>query len=119
MTASINARRRWQFGLAVLGVLMGTPLAHGQMGAVFTSAGATNRSMAGASVAAPLSATGAVFWNPATTVALESSQVELGAELLYPQSKLSSSVPAGSLAPGFPPVTVAGSTWAENGVFPL
>jgi long-chain fatty acid transport protein len=74
--------------------------------------------MGGASVAAPLDATGALFWNPATTSALPNS-IDFGVELLYPHTELSSRLPANALGPGLPPIPLAGSDSGDNGVFAL
>src|SRR5262249_55763779 len=66
-----------------------------------------------------LDATGALYWNPASTSGLERTEVELGLELVYPQQTLSSSVPGGAIAPGIPPLPLAGSTRSDSGVSPL
>jgi long-chain fatty acid transport protein len=65
--------------------------------------------MGGASAAAPLDAIGAIFWNPATTSGLGSSQLGFGVELLFPQARMSSSLPIG----------FSGSTTSDAGVFVL
>lgn len=79
-----------------------------QFGPVMSAAGATNRSMGGASTAAPLSAGGALMWNPATLSGLERSELEVGAELVFPHA---------SLASQFGPFS--GSTKSEDSVFAL
>lgn len=94
-------------------------VAYAQHGLVLSGVGPINRSMGGASVAAPLDASGAIHWNPATITALKTSEVEWGLELLYPQARLLSKVSAGALGPGFPPSTLAGSNRSNEGVFPL
>ena len=48
--------------------------------------------MGGASTAAPVDAAGAGYWNPAGLSWLESSEVYLGAEMLWGDPVLSSSV---------------------------
>jgi long-chain fatty acid transport protein len=73
--------------------------------------------MGGTAVAAPIDATGALFWNPATTSVLPSS-LDFNVELLQPQSSISSSLPAGSLGPGIPAAGMSGSDRGHNGVFP-
>jgi long-chain fatty acid transport protein len=88
-------------------------------GLVLTSVGPVNRSMGGASVAAPLDAAGALYWNPATLSGLPRSEIDFGLELLYTTSYLSSEVAPGAFGPGTPPVPLAGSTRGDGGVFPL
>lgn len=68
-------------------------LLFGQNGIVFTGQGPVNRSMGGASTAAPLDSLGAIYWNPATISALN-SEMAFGIEVLWPHSTLSSSVHA-------------------------
>ncbi len=60
-------------------------------GIVIPGAGPVNRSMCGASVAAPLDAAGATLWHPAAVTALESSEFVLSAELLQVTTHLASS----------------------------
>ena len=69
--------------------------------------------------AAPLDASGAIHWNPAAISGLGHSDVDFGVELLYPQVKLSSSLPAGPPGSGLPPVPLYGITRSDGGVFPL
>src|ERR1700722_5428895 len=69
--------------------------ARAQYGTILSGTGPVNRSMAGASTAAPLSAAGALFWNPASISGLERSEVEVGAELIFPHSNVTSRVAAG------------------------
>ncbi len=97
------------FGLLVGLILASsaTPAA-AQFGPVISAAGATNRSMGGASTAAPLSAGGALMWNPATLSGLKRSELEVGAELLFPHAGVASQ---------FGPFS--GSTKSEDSVFPL
>jgi long-chain fatty acid transport protein len=117
MSGSFHARLC--FGLAVVAVLLGHAAARAQFGVVLSGAGPTNRSMGGASTAAPLDASGALYWNPATITGLQGSEMGVGLEVLYPEAKLSSSIPANAVAPGFPPVSLAGTTRSDNGVFLL
>ena len=103
------------------GVILGmsaTPAA-AQFGAVLAGAGPINRSMGGASTAAPLSASGALLWNPATLAGLSRSEVDVGVELLFPQTSLASSLPANSFGPGIPPVDLSGRTENQDAVFAL
>ena len=92
--------------------------AHAQFGALFSGVGPVNRSMGGASTAAPLDTLGAFQWNPATITALPSS-ADFGLELLFPRSELASTVAPGALGGGFPPVTLSGSSESTRGVFPM
>jgi long-chain fatty acid transport protein len=97
-----------------------------ELGVVISGSGAVNLSMGGAATAAPLSAGGALYWNPATMVALPHSELETGAALLTPHTTVSSFVPAGSVFPGLPPSiaavpaqTFTGSDKGDNGAYPL
>ncbi len=94
---------RWivPFVLAALGFVHHS---HAQ-GIVLPGAGPVNRSMAGAGVAAPLDAAGAIHWNPASITGLESSEFLLGAELLCLTTHVESS---------FGPL--AGETRSDSGV---
>jgi long-chain fatty acid transport protein len=82
----------------------------GAQGTVLSGAGPVNRSMGSAATAAPIDATGTLYWNPAAMSGLKSSQLELGLELLYARSTLSSSMPSAGLYD---------KTRDEAGVFPL
>ena len=90
------------FPLACLVVFLASSAAQAQ-GPILAGAGPVSRSMGGATTAAPLDATGALYWNPATIGGLPSSQLDLGVELLYPHATLSSRIPGSSLGPGIPP----------------
>lgn len=94
--------------LAVAAVALRAPAAQAQIGPILMGPGPVNRSMGGASVAAPLDSLGAFYWNPATITALPSS-IDFGLEILIPHATLSSSV----LGLG------AGSTGSQSGVYPL
>ncbi|QDT03418.1 Outer membrane protein transport protein (OMPP1/FadL/TodX) [Rubripirellula lacrimiformis] len=77
-------------------------------GAIISAAGPVHRGMGGASTAAPISALGALYWNPATISGLEHSELEVGVDLLFTDHNVSSSVgPFG------------GSTDADPGTFPV
>jgi long-chain fatty acid transport protein len=108
-----------KLALSFFALALGAVPAQAQIGVLFTGAGAVNRSMGGAAVAAPLDASGALYWNPATTSALPSSSIDFGAELLYPQTRLGSSVPANGFGPGIPPIGLSGSTRGDDGVFAI
>jgi long-chain fatty acid transport protein len=100
--------RSW-FLLSTLTVLAGVAPVRAQQGLMLSGAGPINRSMGGASTAAPLDSIGALYWNPATTSGLPGSELAFGVELLFPQARLSSSLPIG----------VAGTTTSDAGVFVL
>jgi len=105
--------------LAGLILGMSATRAAAQFGPILSGAGPINRSMGGASTAAPLSASGALLWNPATLAGLSRSEIDVGAELLFPQTSVSSSVPANTFGPGFPPVDLSGRTENQDAVFAL
>ncbi len=90
------------FAIAVAVVLCGQNAARAQFGIALSGAGADNRAMGGASTAAPLDASGALYWNPAGITGLQGSEANLGLEGLWPHAKLSSSLPANSLGPAIP-----------------
>ena len=119
------SRTRWfGFGGAsslLVGALLSlfaTP-AEAQFGPVLSSAGPVNRSMGGTSTAAPLSASGALLWNPATLAGLKQSELDAGAELLFPHTSLYSSILAGSVAPGVPLTDQAGASSNASSVYAL
>jgi long-chain fatty acid transport protein len=105
--------------LVLLAVAAGAGEARAQYGALLAGAGAVNRSFGGVATASPLSAAGAMFWNPATLPGLGCTQMEIGAELLFVDSTVSSSLPAGAFGPFGPPVPLAGRTRSDSSVFPL
>jgi long-chain fatty acid transport protein len=105
--------------LALTGSLLLCTVQARAQGIVLPGVGAVNRSMGGAATAAPLDACGAIFCNPASVTGLARSEMEIGAELLFPQSTLSSGVAAGALGPAGPPVALFGSDRSQPGVFPL
>src|SRR5690242_5787135 len=76
--------------------------ASAQMGVILSGAGAVNRSMAGASTAAPIDASGALYWNPASISGLPGSSLDIGVEMLYPQTRLASSFSPSVFGPGVP-----------------
>ncbi len=77
-------------------------------GVYIGSAGPVNRSMGGASVAAPIDSIGALYWNPASISGMEKSEVAFGMGLLIPNHTVASSIGG-----------VGGSTEADAGIFPL
>ncbi len=107
-----------RFYIASLVIAICCPAAHAQ-GPLLPGAGPISRSMGGASTAAPLDATGTLYWNPAAISGLPSSELDLGLELLNPRSTISSSIPGGALGPGFPPASASGRSHDDAGVFAL
>ena len=92
---------------AMMGVGACAMSARAQFGITQSGAGPINRSMAGASTAAPLDASGALYWNPATISGLPQSELEFGSEILYAPTRLSSQIPG----------VGAGSDRGDDGVF--
>jgi long-chain fatty acid transport protein len=107
------------FSLVALAAVVAEGPVRAQYGTILSGTGPINRSMGGASTAAPLSASGAMFWNPATISGLGSSQLEASAELLFPTTQVSSGISAGALGPGIPPIGFAGHTDSDSGAFAL
>ncbi|MBI3468715.1 MAG: outer membrane protein transport protein [Planctomycetes bacterium] len=103
----------------MLALLLGVSPALAQQGLVLSGVGPVNRSMGGASTAAPINASGAIHWNPASIVGLERSEFDFGVELLFPQPTLSSSIAAGALGGGIPPIALSGSTESDGGAFTI
>ena len=93
--------------------------AQAQQGLLLSGVGPVNRSMGGASTAAPIDASGSLHWNPASIMGLRQSELEFGVELLYPQMELGSSIAPGALGGGFPPVELSGNTDSNSGLFAI
>lgn len=91
--------------LVILAMLVNPALGQG---IYISAAGPTNRGTGGASVAAPLDALGAMYWNPASIGGLESSELAVAMELVRANHQVASSVGA-----------FGGSSDAENGWFPV
>ena len=82
--------RQFAFCLTLSITLASTQTGLGQ-GIYIPSGGIVNRSMAGASTAAPVDAIGAMYWNPASISGLENSEIAFGLELLFSNAEISSS----------------------------
>jgi long-chain fatty acid transport protein len=104
------------YWMALLGLAICPSVSLGQ-GAVFPGAGPINRSMGGASTAAPIDAAGALYWNPASITGLDKSEMSFGTEFLYGVLRMSSTLPADSFGPGIPATTLAGETRSDSGIF--
>jgi len=77
-------------------------------GLIVSAAGPVNRSMGGASTAAPIDAIGAIYWNPATISQLPSNEMGMGLDLLFANQEVRSSVGP-----------FAGETKSDTGAFPI
>jgi long-chain fatty acid transport protein len=98
-----------KLALSLLVLISAALPARAQMGILLTGAGPVNRSMGGATVGAPIDASGTLYWNPGAMSALPSSSMDFGVELLAPQTRLSSSIM------GFG----SGSDRGDDGVFAI
>jgi long-chain fatty acid transport protein len=106
--------------LGLLAVLLAGAVARAQYGPVAVStASPVNRAMGGVATAAPVSASGAMLWNPATLPGLGQSQLEFGVGLLFPQTRLTSSVGASARGPGIPPIGLSGTQSSDSTLFAL
>jgi len=83
-------------------------------GILLRGIGAVNESMGGAAVAAPLDATGAIYWNPASISAFKQNEISFGLGLIIPKSSVSSQV---SIA-GTGQVVASGSSKSDAGSIP-
>ncbi len=92
-------------GLVIVVGCTGEVLAQG---AILSAGGPVHRGMGGASTAAPISAIGSLYWNPATISGLSTSELEVGLDFLSTHHEVDST---------FGPF--AGSTEADPGVFPI
>lgn len=104
---------------AALVVLLGMPLPAFAQGVALSGVGPINRSMGGAATGAPIDATGALYWNPASIGGLANSEMSFGLELALPTGTISSHVAANTLGPGVPPVPLAGTTRTQSGAAPI
>lgn len=96
-----------RLGLVVFLWALNCHSSYGQ-GAYLSAAGPVNRSMGGASTAAPLSAISGIYWNPATISGMANSELEVGLDLLSIEHQVDSS---------FGPFS--GSTSGDAGTFPI
>src|SRR4051794_11945584 len=84
-------------------------------GIIAPGAGPINRSMAGASTAAPIDF-GSSYWNPATLSGLDRQEFLLGTELIIPSIHLNTILPANSVNGVFPPTDRSGTSRSNGGV---
>ncbi|MDR2763008.1 MAG: hypothetical protein LBB88_10425, partial [Planctomycetaceae bacterium] len=76
-------------------------------GIMLRGIGAVNTSMAGVATGTPIDSAGALNWNPASISALDKSELAFGLGLIFPHTRVSSSI--GPLS---------GSTKGEAGTIP-
>src|SRR3954471_13492492 len=86
-------------------------------GIVAPGAGPINRSMAGASTAAPVDF-GSTYWNPANLSGLDRPEFLLGSELIIPSTHLTTTVPRGTFGGVFPTENRYGVARSDSGVVP-
>jgi long-chain fatty acid transport protein len=86
-------------------------------GIIAPGAGPINRSMAGASTAAPVDF-GSSYWNPATLSGLERPEFLLGSELIIPSTHLTTALPAGAINGILPRQGRYGVARSDSGVIP-
>ena len=58
-----------------------------------------------------------MFWNPATIPGLGHSQLEASGEIIFPDTEVASTLPAG-FGPGVPPIALGGETSSDRGPVP-
>jgi long-chain fatty acid transport protein len=97
---------------ACCGVFAFAGHAFGQ-GFVLPGVGPINRSMGGAATAAPLDATGAINWNPATLSGLPQSRVDIGVDVIFNRNTVNSAFLRDT------PGELIGSTDSAAGVWAL
>lgn len=101
--------------LGAILLLAGATSTASAQGLVFPGAGPINRSMAGASTAAPIELGGS-YWNPALIGAFENNQALLGSDLLIPSTHFTGKLPAGAINGTFPPEDRYGVSRSDGGV---
>lgn len=109
-----NSLVRWAVCMLAL---LGVACSAAAQGIVIPGAGPINRSMAGASTAAPVDF-GSTYWNIANLSGLERPEFLIGSELLIPSTHLTTSVPAGAINGVFPPENRYGVARSNSGVVP-
>jgi long-chain fatty acid transport protein len=90
-----------------------------QFGALPIGAGPINASMAGVGMATAIDSIGALYWNPASLSGLQQSELAFGLELIFPQSSVASTLPAGAIGGLLPLNTLSGSNRSADSIFPL
>jgi long-subunit fatty acid transport protein len=100
--------------LAAAVLLLIAQSAHGQ-GIIPPGAGPILRSFGGTAIAAPLDTIGSLYWNPATLSFLD-KRIDIGAEFIWKDQTIESTIPANLLGPGMPPMSVTGKTASDDGM---
>lgn len=118
-TSQAGNSPRILIGLGLIVALLWSTSARAQFGLQLSGLGPINRSMGGASTAAPIDSAGALYWNPAAITDLPSNEMEFGLGIFIPRTTLTSSLPASSVQPGVPSTNLAGHTGGNNGTFLL
>jgi long-chain fatty acid transport protein len=103
--------------LVQIGVVASCSALASAQGIIASGAGPINRSMAGASTAAPVDF-GSTYWNPANLSGLQRNEFLLGSELIIPSTHLTSSLPAGALNGTLPQEGRYGVARSDSGVIP-
>ncbi|MDG3002559.1 OmpP1/FadL family transporter [Paludisphaera mucosa] len=108
----IFVRTALAMGLVAVGVS-----AASAQGIIAPGAGPINRSMAGASTAAPIEF-GSSYWNPANLSGLERDEFLLGSELIIPSTHFTTNLPAGAINGVVPTQGRYGVSRSDSGVIP-
>jgi len=90
-------------------ILAGSCFSVQAQGIYLQTSGTVNRSMGGASTAAPIDAVGALYWNPATISGLKESELGFGSDFLFVDLDLGSSISG----------VGSGSTESDSSVTPI
>lgn len=105
--------------LCAAGWFADSSAAFAQHGIILSGGGPIQRSMGGTGTATAIDAMSGFFWNPATLSALPTNQISFATEFLIPDAHLSSTVAPNALGPGFPPVTLSGTSRSDSGTLIL
>ena len=107
MDFEMNLRRLSQLCATLMIAIAMVKTSFGQ-GVYLQAGGPVNRSMGGASVAAPIDAIGALYWNPASISGMANSETAFSLDFLIPKHTVSSSVGP-----------FAGTTESDSGSFAI
>ena len=87
----ISSKQLTKLLFAIL-ILAGSDTATQAQGIYLPTSGGVNRSMGGASTAAPVDAVGALYWNPAVISGLKESEIGFGMDMLFVDLDLGSTI---------------------------
>src|SRR5262245_28543361 len=104
----LKSKRLGSF-LGVVALAVSAQEARADFGTILAGAGPSSRAVGGAGMAAPWSASNTLYWNPAAMAGYPRSELEVGAELLFPHSRVTSQFSANAFGLGIPPIGLAGS----------